>query len=508
MQWVGERVEVIGVTAVLNETPLPSLDLVIDGFPNFFAGDPMARKIVSGGEPLTGLGTLWSSLRPTSEADSADVGTTVELHLDYLDHPMFLWPIRDLELEIKTEAQGLRVEKVQGNWAGVPIDGKVEWLFLPDERVSVELSAGRPSDRSPASIPEDTWARGRFAVGRIEGERWRQSAARGDFEASADRVRIHNLAIDLEPSGVVDANGTLQLSEVDAVPFQLDFELKSGDAVAIAKLFGLPPNQITGHVDLSGSFDGTMLPDTWIYAALRGQLNVGVTDGVLRKKAPPVAAVSQASENLEDFDPSEVIRFQSLESVLEFDDGKIHTEAFTLEGPELGVLASGNVDLMSEGKPVDAKVALFLYPKLDRVLPKLDRVLGKIPILNLLLLGTDSNLVAAYFHVTGPWGGPEVKPILLPGSAGPTSVVLQGVPLFVKRGFKALGSLIRPEPSEPKDPPAAGSATLPPAESAASPPAESAALPASELASPPAIESDTLPPANSATPPPAESANP
>jgi hypothetical protein len=486
MQWVGERVEVIGVTAVLNGTPLPSLDLVIDGFPNFFAGDPMARKIVSGGEPLTGLGTLWSSLRPTSEADSADVGTTVELHLDYLDHPMFLWPIRDLELAIKTEAQGLRVEKVQGNWAGVPIDGKVEWLFLPDERVSVELSAGRPSDRSPASIPEDTWARGRFAVGRIEGERWRQSAARGDFEASADRVRIHNLAIDLEPSGVVDANGTLHLSEVDAVPFQLGFELKSGDAVAIAKLFGLPPNQITGHVDLSGSFDGTMLPDTWIYAALRGQLDVGITDGVLRKKAPPVAAVSQASETLEDFDPSEVIRFQSLESVLEFDDGKIHTEAFTLEGPELGVLASGNVDLMSEGKPVDAKVALFLYPKLDRVL-------GKIPILNLLLLGTDSNLVAAYYHVTGPWGGPEVKPILLPGSAGPTSVVLQGVPLFVKRGFKALGSLIHPKPSEPKDPPAAES--VPP------PGAESAALPASESVPPPATESKASPPANSATPP-------
>jgi hypothetical protein len=493
MHWVGARAEVIGVTAVLNETPLPSLDLVIDGFPNFFAGDPAARKIVSGGEPLTGLGTLWSSLRPTPAADSADAGTTIELHLDYLDHPMFLWPIRDLQLAIKTEARGLRVEKAHGDWAGVPIDGQAEWLFLPDERVRVELSVGHPSDRPSAPIPEDTWARGRFAVGQIAGERWRQSAARGDFEASADRVRIRNLAIDLEPSGVVDASGTLHLSEVDAVPFQLGFELKSGDAVAIAKLFGLPPNQIAGQVDLAGNFDGTMLPDTSIYAALRGELNVSVTDGVLRKKAPPVVAISQASEALEDFDPSEVIRFQSLETVLDFDDGKIHTEAFTLEGPELGVLASGNVDLMSEGKPVDAKVALFLYPKLDRVL-------GKIPILSQILLGTDANLVAAYFQVTGPWGGPEVKPILLPASAGPTSVVLQGVPLFVKRGFKALGSLIRPEPSEAEDPPTA--------ESGPPPGAESAALPASESVIPPATESETSPPANSATPPPVESAIP
>ena len=476
LNWVGARAEVIGVTAVLNETPLPSLDLVIEGFPNFFAGDPAARRIVSGGEPLSGLGTLWSSLRPTPAADSADVGTTLELHIDYLDHPMFLWPIRDLELAIETEARGLRVEKVLGSWAGVPIDGKVEWLFLPDERVRVELTADLPSDHASAPIPDDTWASGRFAVGPIAGERWRQSGARGDFEASADRVQIRNLAIELEPSGSVDASGALHLSELDAVPFQLDFDLKSGDAAAVAKLFGLPPNHITGHVDLGGNFDGILIPDTTIYAALRGELNVNATDGLIRKKAPPVAAVSLASAALEDFDPSEVIRYQNLEVILEFTDGTLSTEAFSLEGPELGVLASGHVDLMPDDKPMDGKVALFLFPKLDSVI-------GKIPILSQLLLGTDENLVAAYFEVTGPWGDPEVKPILLPGSAGPTSVVLQGVPLFVKRGFKALGSLVRPKPSESEDPPVVESETSPPASSTTLPAVESAA-PSEEAAIP------------------------
>ena len=41
---------------------------------------------------------------------------------------------------------GICVEEVRGNWAGVPIEGKAEWLFLPDERISVKLSAGRPSE--------------------------------------------------------------------------------------------------------------------------------------------------------------------------------------------------------------------------------------------------------------------------------------------------------------------------------------------------------------------------
>ena len=472
VHWVGARAEVSGVTAVLNGTPLPSLDLVIDGFPNFFASDPDARKIVSGAEPLTGLGTFWSSLRLTPAADSPSAGTTIDLYLDYLDHPMFLWPIRDLQLAIKTEAQGLRVDQVDGIWAGVPIVGKVEWLFLPEERVSVELKAGRPSGRPSASIPEGTWARGRFTVGRIAGKRWRQSAARGEFEASADRVQISNLAIDLEPSGVVEASGRLHLSEIGVVPFQLNFALKSGDAAAVARLFGLPPNHINGRVDLVGNFDGTLVPATSIYATLRGDMFVSATNGLIRKKAPPVAAISRASKALEDFDPSEVLEYQNFEAKLEFDRGTLSTEAFSLNGPELGVLASGKIELMSKGKVIDGKVALFLFPKLDRVI-------GKIPILSRLLLGTDANLVAAYFQVKGPWANPEVKPILLPGSAGSTSVVLQSVPLFVKRGFKALGSLVLPEPAEPDVPPPAASASPPdgsanPSDESANPPEESA----------------------------------
>jgi hypothetical protein len=176
-----------------------------------------------------------------------------------------------------------------------------------------------------------------------------------------------------------------------------------------------------------------------------------------------------------------VIRYQSLETVLEFLDGRIHTEALSLDGPRIGVLASGDVELMSEDKSMDVRVALFLFRKLDRVI-------GMIPILNQLLLGTDASLIAAYFQMTGPWANPEVKQILLPGSAGPASVVLQGVPLFVKRGFQVLGSLVRPAPSKLGAPP--------PAESAS--PSEGSTGPSEESASP--SEGSTGPSEESASP--------
>lgn len=445
MRWAGQRAAIHDATAVLNGTPLPELDLVIDGFPNFFAGDAAARELRSGAEPLTGLAALWESLRPRPDAVSADVGTTIELDVDYLDHPMFVWPIRDLRLTIETRSQGIRIEDVSGIWAGVPIRGKAEWAFLDRQQVTVELTAGTPADRSSDLTVSGAWASGRFAVGPIAGDRWRQKEASGDFEAAAGRVRVRDLAIELEPSGVIDANGRLDLSDTDAVPFQASFGLKDGDAAMLAKLVGLPAARAKGRIDLAGSFEGALRPGASLLAELEGLLDVSAKDGTIRRKAPPMVAIARASEALDEFDPSEVLLYQRVETVLEFEGGRMYTQAFSLDGPKVGVVASGTVDLMSADKEIDAKVALFLFRKLDRVLER-------IPILNRLLLGSDANLVATYYQISGAWKEPNVKPILLPGSAGPTSVVLQGVPLFVMRGINALGSIIRPESTRPVTP--------------------------------------------------------
>jgi hypothetical protein len=226
----------------------------------------------------------------------------------------------------------------------------------------------------------------------------------------------------------------------------------------LAKLVGLPATQAKGRIDLAGSFEGALRPGVSLITDLEGLLDVSATDGALRRRAPPVVAIARASDALDEFDPSELVPYQRVETVLEFDDGRMHTQAFSLDGPAVGVVATGSIDLASADKEIDARVAILLFRKLDRVL-------GKIPILNRLLLGTDANLVATYFQISGAWKEPVVKPILLPGSAGPASVVLQGVPLFVMRGIHALGSMIRPDssapavpvPIEPPGPPAAGS---------------------------------------------------
>ncbi|MCH7660792.1 MAG: carboxypeptidase regulatory-like domain-containing protein, partial [Euryarchaeota archaeon] len=79
VRWRGSRVEILEASARLNREPLPELALVVEGFPNLFAGDPEARALRSGAEPLTGLATLWASMRPKPDADSPGIGTRIEI---------------------------------------------------------------------------------------------------------------------------------------------------------------------------------------------------------------------------------------------------------------------------------------------------------------------------------------------------------------------------------------------------------------------------------------------
>jgi hypothetical protein len=474
IHWSGSRLEILEASARLNGKPLPTLTLEIEGLPHLIAVNPATRPLRSGARqatesaaaPLPGLATLWESLRSMAGQEPSGSSTRIEIEFDFLDHPMFLWPIRDLTLALETHADGIHVEPFSGSWAGVPIRAEVDWIFLPEQKISARLTAHARSagevDTTPSvalelpeahlagTAPAGSWARGRFRAGPIEGDRWRQKSAAGHFEATADRIQFRELAVDLNPSGTLDGAGVLDLSQVGAVPFQLDFDLRRGDADATAILFGLPQGLIQGTADLEGHFQGAIHTSTPLVLGLTGSLKVAVADGIVRRKfAAPVAVVAQANEATAKLDSADVLRYRRIDTVLDFANGLLRTESLIVDGSNLGVFASGSIDLASETKEVDGRVALFLFRKLDRMLEK-------IPIVNLILLGTNDNLVASYYRVTGPWEKPEAKAILLPGSAGPASMVLQGVPMFVKRGFEAILSAVVPKAPAPTPSPKPG----------------------------------------------------
>ena len=116
----------------------------------------------------------------------------------------------------------------------------------------------------------------------------------------------------------------------------------------------------------------------------------------------------------------------------------MRSDAFAMDGPDLRVFASGEIDLLDAPHEIEAEVGLFLFRQIDSVVEK-------IPILNLLLMGTSESLVAAYFELTGPWDDPQAKLIPLRSMASsPASLVLQSIPMIMVRGIQAIGALLAP----------------------------------------------------------------
>jgi len=452
--WTGDRLEIRGAQAQLNGSPLPRLDLSVEGISNLFALDPEARRLSPGGEPLVGLRPLWQALsRDTGEASTAS--PSLRLEIERLDHPMFFWPIEDTAAQIEPVEGGVRIEISGGKWAGVPVQGEADWLFEPDEQVRARFRTQTPTRAQTWSSPAGAWARGRFEVGAVHEGPWLQESARGDFHAQASTVRLENVDVQLAPTGRVQAAAGIDLSRPDVAPFDLSFAVEDGDVTALAALAGLPRELATGRVDVAGSLTGSLDPGAPLSRKLSGLLEFEARDGTIYQAVPAVIAIALASEMFNPFAKREKVRFDRVESLVEFEQGRLKTDSFKIEGPDVRTFASGTIDVGHEPHPLDVEVSLFLFRPIDSVL-------DKIPLLNLLLLGTNENLVAAHFTLKGPWDDPKAQLVPLRSLAsGPGSLVFETLPSLLRRGLQELDWLFsrKPEAKQAAPPPA------PPAES-------------------------------------------
>jgi hypothetical protein len=451
-RWSGDRLEVIEATGDLDGSPLPVLHLKIDGVSSWFAADPSRRRISSGALPLSGVPLLWSLLADDEDDDSdlERFQAVLALDIETLQYPLFLWPLEDVHAVVEAGQRGLDVLLTRGTWGGVPIEGSASWIFEPNREVFVQLTAGTPRALAQLPPPRYAWARGRFVVHPIESSEWHRLSASGGFSADGGTIRLHEVAVDLQPTGTLRASGSLDLSFEDRIPFQLSAELNGGDVADLSRQLDVSAGQATGSLSAWATFDGTVTEDASLLPGLAGVLEINARDGEIWRKLPPVLSIALASESFNPFADRETVRYTSIKTHLDLDDGRMHTESFVLDGPDLRVFADGDLDLAQPPHEIDAEVALFLFRHLDQAI-------DLIPVLNMLLLGSDQNLVAAHFELSGPWNEIEAELIPLRSlSAGPASLVLEGIPNIMRKGFDAIGAIFDDEDdldtvsSEPK----------------------------------------------------------
>jgi len=461
--WRDDRLVVEDATGTLNGAPLPRLDLSFGGIGRLFASEQRRRVEPTGAVPLTGLTPLWTVLSE-GRNETARGLPPVWVEFDHLDHPALFWPLEAVHTRFDATKHGAHVVVSRGTWAGIPLHGAIDLTFRPERRAAVWLEAGgegmeRPSGEAaaptdlegPAASDSDTtrraggtWAAGRFEVSATGDDSWLQRSAHGRFHAVLGGVHFEDVKAELNPRGELRGSGTLDLDRNDEVPYEVRFVLDGGDVSALIARGGFGDAVATGLLDLRGALSGSLRPERRTVAGISGLLRLEASDGTIQRSVPPILAVALASETFSGFSSRDQLRYHRCATTLSLAEGRVSTESFDLEGPDVRLFASGELDLVHPPFEIDAEVVLFLFRQIDRAL-------GKIPLLNVLLLGDNNNLVAAYYELVGPWEEPKAvaKP-LRTLEEGPGTVLIEQIPKIVKRGMEALGGLlIGPQPLVP-----------------------------------------------------------
>jgi hypothetical protein len=126
------------------------------------------------------------------------------------------------------------------------------------------------------------------------------------------------------------------------------------------------------------------------------------------------------------------MRFERFEAELELDAGELAVSSLWIQAEKARIAASGAVRMDDPAHPVQGVIGIF--PR-----HAVDAIVGRVPLIGPILQGSDGTLVGRYMEVTGTWAEPEVARI---EGRSLAAGVIEGVPGFVLRGLRAIGSAL------------------------------------------------------------------
>ncbi len=445
----GDVLKAIGTKAIVDDSTVPTLDLTLRGISHLFRSANSKGGLGSEAGPMPGLDAFLALFSSDDPGEPVPFPTT-RLVIESFEHPMLRWPVRDARVVIEGIDNGLAIDVEEGIWAGNPVEGRARWLGWPDRSISIDLRAIAPDADDPLPEADDgveadvttsvaggqtlQWANGRFEIDRIDGAFLPMVAARGHFALQGNDLLISKARADLEPRGKLIADASLSLREPETVPIQLNFSLVGADLERFLYGIGLPEKSAGGTLHLSGALDGPMLPQTPLLALLAGEVSLDARDGEIYRRLPLIVALAQASEGLRSIEErNSSITYEFMKGELALDRGRVTTSDFRVEGP-VRLYAQGQIDPLRPVQENLLVIAVFLFRQANQLLEGL-------PVVRMLLPGSERGLIGAYFEVTGPVGDPVVRSL-------PARSFAEDLPDAVTAPFKVIQALLRTPSSD------------------------------------------------------------
>jgi hypothetical protein len=453
VSWTQDHLELSDAHARLGTRPLPNLHLALGGL-RAVAAALASQRLPDPVPAVPGFRALNDWIDQQKKPGQPPKWRRLELSLDWLDHPALLRPLEGVRAVLTPAEPGFNVEIDEAYWGGAHVKGRGSVHEEGPGRLDFDLVASLPL-RSPRKPPTaEPWLRGSWRADLEKLGPFLAARAVGRLQAVGERASLLDVEAAMRPTGWTKGEVALDVSHADAVPYRISLE---ADDLSLSQLMTdveLDGEAATGRVRLGGTLVGHLVPGahgTGNLADAAGPVSARLRDGEIRRRLNLMMAIAAASDTLNPFRSRDVIPFRKIEAELQLGGGPARVESFSLTGPAIRMVGTGNVDIVNEPHELQGVVALYFFRTLDKLI-------NAVPMVNKLLLGEDQNLVAAYFAVSGPWGDPHASVIPLKTLlAIPTNIVIEGLPAFARSGITQIERLLSMLPSagEKSDAPAA-----------------------------------------------------
>ena len=443
--WTRDRLRITRLRALRDGVLTPQVNITVEGFPILFDQSETFDQSLVSNASLPGLSLLNQVFAQSPEVEGENVVVTdrpveVQLDIDYLQHSALIWPLRNAEIDAVFKKRGQSFRIVRGTWGGAHVTGDLLLTHDPDSTLDAQLNvslAPPASDNDGFIQPEATpmpadsnakqaWASGNFVIDGMHGKHWPVGQTVARFAFFGDELKLGDVRGRLVPIGTLEGNLSVDLESPEALAFDTQFKIRGGDAGRLLEAVGFPDGFASGTFDIDGDLGGPILPDETAFALVAGKLEINGSDGEVRQSIPLVASLAHAAEGLSPARASDALAYETINTVIEFQRGRIATDEIKLDGP-LRLFISGTFDFARPERAIDGEIGIFLFRQVDQLL-------GSVPLLgNLIPGGKGRGLFGVFFDVDGTLE----EPVL---TALPMKSLTDGIPVpdLIKAPFSAI----------------------------------------------------------------------
>jgi len=406
---------------------LPRLEIRVEGMTRLTHLPQAERGIeASPGIPPPGLGPL---IRELSQGDSGPGATRVVRlrNVDLYYPPAFL-PLRDGRGQFLQHGDRVEVKLERAVVGGVEAVVDVRWDG-PANRLGVVLEY--VDGNVPPREPAPHWLAASVEIDRLSVGGWNFADVGGRISVTGERAELGSLRGRLA-GGPVTGRGEIALGDPEAAAYWLEFEASGADASQLAERIDLQPKDLVGTLDGRGRLEGRLAPDEDFLASARLTADLELREGHLGGLPALIAIARLPSLRGATALLGRPLVYRSATGRIAIADGALTLSDARLDGPELRVIADGQMQLRDPGHRRDFLITLLF-------LRTVDNLISQVPFLGRFVLGKNESLIGASFRVEGPRDQTRVTP-LPPETLTNATNWATGV---ISSGARRLGRMIR-----------------------------------------------------------------